>query len=546
MIRAARRLALTWSLLSAVVSAAPADPWLRIQSANFELFTTAGERAGRDLVRHFEQVRGFFLQVFGVKSTNGKPVRIVAFHSEKEFQPYRPNEAATAFYHDGREHDYIVMSSTDSDHYQVATHEYTHLLIGQFGGTIPVWLNEGLAELYSTLEQVGGKIDVGKAPPGRGPALLENRWIPLDVLLSTGHDSPLYNEKSRAGMFYAESWALVHMLNLDKDYRPHLAAMLDALKTVDSVAAFERAYGKNIAQVQNDLQEYVSRQYLHGVAFQAPLSKVESPEIQPHSAMTARLALAEMLADYPGKINRASEMYSQVARDFPRRWEVEAALGRFAWRERHNQEAVSHFAQAAELGAADAHMFLDYARALTVTNHSEEAVAALRNAVRLDTSLKEAHYDLGLALIRTGAWSDAMSELRLGRPLKPRQAPRYFYGMAYSEYRLGDTIAARNYLEQGRTYTRIPEEVAALERLSQTLGPPLVEGVLESIECQGKLAKLRVRVGDSARTFVIPDITTAKALQCGQQTAIAVRIEFQAMPLGAAGADGIVRSLEFK
>jgi tetratricopeptide (TPR) repeat protein len=547
MIRTARRLALTWSLLSAVASAAPADPWLRIQSANFELFTTAGERAGRDLVRHFEQVREFFLQVFGVKSTNGKPVRIVAFHSEKEFQPYRPNEAATAFYHDGSEHDYIVMSSTDADHYQVATHEYTHLLIGQSAGTIPVWLNEGLAELYSTLEQAGDKIVVGKAPPGRGPALLENRWIPLDVLLSTGRDSPLYNEKSRAGMFYAESWALVHMLNLDQDYRPHLAAMLDALKTVDSVAAFEQAYGKSIAEVQNDLQEYVSRQYLHGVAFRMPPSKeMELPRIQPHSAMTARLALAEMLADYPGKLNRASEMYSQVARDFPRRWEVEAALGRFAWRERHNQEAVTHFAQAAELGAADARMFLDYARALTVTNHSEEAVAALRNAIRLDASLKEAHYDLGLALVRAGAWHSAMAELQLARPLKPQQAPRYFYGMAYSEYRLGEPIAARNYLEQGRTYTKIPEEVAALDRLSQTLGPPIVEGVLESIECQGKLARLHVRVGDAARTFLIPDIAAAQALQCGPRTAIAVRIEFQAMPVGAAGADGIVRSLEFR
>src|SRR5271165_1130158 len=93
MIRAARRLALTWSVLPFLAfAAAPADPWLRIQSANFELFTTAGERAGRDLVRHFEQVRGFFLGVFGVKSGDRRPVRIVAFHSEKEFAPYRPSE----------------------------------------------------------------------------------------------------------------------------------------------------------------------------------------------------------------------------------------------------------------------------------------------------------------------------------------------------------------------------------------------------------------------------------------------------------------------
>src|SRR5271165_2051294 len=239
MIRAARRLALTSSLLAAAaLAAAPADPWLRIQSTNFELFTTAGERAGRDLVRHFEQVRAFFLQVFGAKSTNGKPVRIIAFHSEKEFQPYRPNEAATAFFHDGGEHDYIVMQGAASEHYGVATHEYTHLLVGQAAGVIPVWLNEGLAELYSTLEQEGPKIVVGKAPPGRLQALRENRWVDLNVLLATGRDSPLYNEKSRAGMFYAGSWALVHMLNLDPQYRPQLSAMLDALKSSQSAQAF--------------------------------------------------------------------------------------------------------------------------------------------------------------------------------------------------------------------------------------------------------------------------------------------------------------------
>ena len=188
MIRAARRLALTWSLLSAVALAvafaSPADPWLRIRSANFELFTTAGERSGRDLLRHFEQVRGFFLQVFGLRETDAKPVRIVAFHSEKEFQPYRPSEAATAFFHAGSEHDYIVMSNTDPEHYQVATHEYTHLLIGQFHATMPVWLNEGLAELYSTLQQVGDKVVVGMPPPGRGQcfaprALDPSRHAPL-------------------------------------------------------------------------------------------------------------------------------------------------------------------------------------------------------------------------------------------------------------------------------------------------------------------------------------------------------------------------------
>jgi Flp pilus assembly protein TadD len=282
------------------------------------------------------------------------------------------------------------------------------------------------------------------------------------------------------------------------------------------------------------------------VAFQVPLAKeVESPRVEPHAIMAARLALAELLADYPGKQAQAGEMYSQLARDFPQRWEVEAALGQFAWRERRNQEALTHFARAAELGASDARMFLDYGRALSATNHSGEAVATLRQAITLDPSLREVHYDLGLAMMRSEAWREAMSEFDAARPLRPLQASRYFYGMAYSAYRLGDAITARNYLEQGRPFTKIPEEVAALDRLSENLGPPVVEGIIETIECKGKVARLNVRIGDSKRAFLIPDLTIAHDLKCGPAD-IAVRLEFQAMPLGATGADGIVRSLVFK
>jgi len=544
-----RRLPLMVFCFSAAATAfaAPADPWLRIQSSNFELFTTGNERAGRELVRHFEQVRAFFLQVFGVKSANGKPARIVAFHSEKEFRPYRPNEVATAFYHPGSEHDYILMSSSDSGHYQVATHEYTHLLIGQMSGVVPLWLAEGMAELYSTVEQVGPQVIVGKAPPGRGLSLQEERWIDLDALLATNGDSPLYNERSRAGMFYAESWALVHMLNLDPEYKQRLGAMLDALKTVDSREAFQRAYGKSPAQVQADLENYVSGRYLSGVAFRFELpQEVESPEIEQHAAVRARLALAELQSDYPGKLSAAADTYAELARDFPQRWEVQAAWGRFAWRERRNQEAVGHFAHAAELGATDARMFVDYGHALSATNRPEEAMAALRSGIKLDGGFKDAHFELGLLLERNGRWNDAVAELNRARPLKAQQTSRYFYAMATCELRLGDAIAARNYVEQGRPYTKIPEEAALLERLSQSIGPPVVEGLLQNIECGEKVAILRVRVGDAPHSFLIPGLAGVTELQCGPQKDIPVTIEFQAMPLGVTTADGIVRSLALR
>src|SRR6266700_4890906 len=39
--------------------------WIRMKSANFEMYSSAGARSTRDTIREFEQVRGFFLQTLG-------------------------------------------------------------------------------------------------------------------------------------------------------------------------------------------------------------------------------------------------------------------------------------------------------------------------------------------------------------------------------------------------------------------------------------------------------------------------------------------------
>src|SRR5215471_10991418 len=125
-----RKITFACFLITTGHAAAP-DPWLKITSANFELYTTAGERSGCDLVRYFEQVRSFFTQAFGSRLASARPARIIAFRNEKEYQPYRPNEFASAFYQAGVAHDFIVMSSASGEHFPVAVHEYTHLMIRQ-------------------------------------------------------------------------------------------------------------------------------------------------------------------------------------------------------------------------------------------------------------------------------------------------------------------------------------------------------------------------------------------------------------------------------
>lgn len=175
-----------------------AEPkWIRLQSPNFEIYSTASESSTRDTLKQFEQARAFFLTAMPMKDTKPLPVRIVQFSSQKEYEPYRFNSFASAYYKPGAERDTIVMSHGGPENISTSIHEYTHLFMKHAGFDLPLWLNEGMAEVYSTLQQTGNKVVVGHPIAGRLQEMEQGKWIPLSVILSAEHDSPYYNENSR-------------------------------------------------------------------------------------------------------------------------------------------------------------------------------------------------------------------------------------------------------------------------------------------------------------------------------------------------------------
>jgi len=459
------------AMLAASLGEAARDPWIRIRSANFELFTTAGESGGRELIRYFEQVHSFFQQAFALDGTALRPVRIISFRSDKEYLPYRPSEVADAFFQPGPEHDYIVMKAATIDLYPMAAHEYTHLLLRQTMLEIPPWLNEGLAELYSSLQASGAKMVVGQVIPGRMRTLARGPWIDLRVLLSAGANSPLYTRKGQAEMFYAESWALVHMLTLDDRYSPRLRVMVDGLRNGDSVAAFEKAYRVPVSKVQADLKAYFEGRGVHAAVFdvQVPGGE-ENPRVESEAALPARLALAELLSNDRSKADRALAAYGELSRDYENRWEVEKGWAEFLARGRRNTEALPHFVRAAGLGANDARMYVKYGRVLSMMNRGGDAVTALKTAVGLDPALDEAHFELAVALVRTGADRDAVTEFHAIKHLGVENAYRYFYYLAEAHFRLGDLAQARLLVGKARAQTHNPEERGALNRLEQQIG----------------------------------------------------------------------------
>jgi Flp pilus assembly protein TadD len=542
-------------MLVCSAGAADKDNWVRVSSPHFELFTDAGERVGRDVVRHFEQVHSFFEQRFQHGIDLRRKAQVLLFRGEKEYEPYRPNASAAAFFHPGEYHDFIVMHTALNDWRPMAVHELTHLMVHQLTQELPLWLSEGLAELYSNMEPRGSQVLVGRDIPARMRVLAEGGWVDLRTLMAVDHESAIYNEKPGSAVFYAESWKLVHMLHLHPAYQAHFADLVRALGEMEGAAAFQRVYGKDLAAVEKDLRSYLTGDTINALLFNIQLPKsVDAPELTTGASLSARLVIGEMLSNARGRSAQAMALYAALAKEYPARWEVAESQGRFAWHERRLEDASRHFARAEELGCKDGGMFLLWGRVLGYANHPTEAVAALAKANELlpDT---EVQLEYGNALVRNGNWGAAAGVLRGVKAVPPANAWRYGYNLAYSLYKLGDAAGSRRALETARQYAANDRERQPLEQLETALGRMApkreavlasVEGTLEQIEC-GQVARLHVRTGSGMKVFVSPDLRAISGeLECGaQRKPLTVRVQYQALP-SASGEVGLLRSLEFR
>lgn len=458
------------------LSTLSAGEWKRITSPHFEMFTTAGERRGRDALLHFERVRGFFLQAMGIKDLPGV-VRIVGFDSEKEYAPYRMNEFATAFYQRTRDRDYIVMSNLSMEHYPVVAHEYAHYLLRTSKQEFPPWFNEGFAEVFSRLRPIGNKVQVGEPLLGRMQVLATEKWLDLPTLLTVGHDSPHYNEKRRAGVFYAESWALVHMLFLDEQYRPKFNDMLRAVTTgMPPVELFQKVYARDLPQVDRDLNAYVRKSSFRVALFPVQLAKAsETPEVETADMGVVGGALIDILAG-TRKTDAALAMCKKMAQEHPKTWQVQVAWGHAVERT-DMAAAMEHYARAAALNAADAKFYYDYSRLLAWRNQYEDAEKMAAKSLELEAVNNTARIHLARLLMHRGRYADARTTLLAIKKADAEGALQLFYAYAYSSYRLKDVAEARQALTRARPFAKTEGERHMLDQLAQALDRPAPKAV---------------------------------------------------------------------
>ena len=281
----------------------------------------------------------------------------------------------------------------------VATHEYMHLIIQRSGLKIPAWLHEGWADVYSTLRPLGKETAIGDLLPGRIAELNSKAWLDFATLTSVDHRSAEYNEAGRAGIFYAESWALAHMLYLAPEYQQNFGKFVMALHQGKSASeACQIAWGRSSEKVFADLHAYFQRKQIFGRAFAMRLSKDQAePAVAPLAEFDTQLALAELLALTNKKVE-AQRAYEVLEKEQPGNAVVARSLGYLAGQRGDKEKARQYFEKAFDAGDADPDMCLQLALLERGAGQSaSKTIPILERAVKARPDFADAQMQLGLS-----------------------------------------------------------------------------------------------------------------------------------------------------
>lgn len=293
---------LLFLILLFLVSSAPlvaAETWIKLDSPNAEIYTDAGENKGRRMLDRLEFLRYAFEQMGVSPPQSSEPLRVFYFESPRLFRRFTSGTNNTGSFLGDLRQSYIILYEHDGDR-RVLSHEFGHYLLRDVQQNAPAWLEEGFAEYCSTVDVGDDGIEFGHAPSFRLETLRRRRWLEPNAFLRLTSDN-LHQNEDKSDVFYAQSWAFVHMLTMSSDYRDGMPKFLDALRSGASQhTAFRRAFQKTPEQGLADLRDYILGDRRPILVVKSPFEGSRKWPARKLSASELQRALAD-LADHAAR-----------------------------------------------------------------------------------------------------------------------------------------------------------------------------------------------------------------------------------------------------
>lgn len=192
--------------------------WLEFHTRNFTVFTDAGTGAALDVGENLERFAAALGVINpGLRTVSPLPTTVYVFRNQAELDAYRParSENLVAYFIGTEDHNLLVINGSPEGERRsgVVFHEFVHCFLSANFPAVPMWLNEGLAEYYSTCRLSRGRAEFGK------PEMYVVEWmkgrapISVGMMFAMTPSSPAYRKDNELrNQFYSQSFLLTHAL----------------------------------------------------------------------------------------------------------------------------------------------------------------------------------------------------------------------------------------------------------------------------------------------------------------------------------------------
>ncbi len=341
-------------------------------------------------------------------------------------------------------------------------------------------MNEGMAELYSTIDEYGGKIRIGN-PIDHHLFLLNNDWLDLKRIVAADHSSAEYTKKEHVGLYYSASWALMHMLLLEVNLRPNYSKFNQLIVAGTAAPeAFEKAFGLTVEQIEGQLRSYVRgnsvRIVLFDLKFDKSRLKLEPVPAGPQEYEMALADLSLVTRNCAAAIARANIVEAQ----FPAAPEPHVTKGYCAWGygDQDHAKAGTEFAAAARKGTRVAEVYRAALGLMPEEARRKEAPAILEAGLQLSPESHELRMSLAGELLIQKEYEKSFLELKKVKSIKPSEVDQYFPIYIQAAWWSKRYPEAENAAEQYVRVAKTPEAVeraARLQRLAEMREPKQVQ-----------------------------------------------------------------------
>lgn len=346
--------------------------WIEVRTPHFEIASAEGTKKTRELAVEIENFRAMVEMLSNIGRFEERiPTKIYLLPRADENLGFDARIAG--YFSPGMRANYavIVASSHLSD--ETLKHEYTHFLTHNRDAILyPTWFDEGFAELLCTLRvRDGVRFEYGKPLDARASWLFDGQWVSSKTLLNTRDTHTL--DRNRIGMFYAQSWLLVHYLMIGSlDFPRRNADFLTRRERGESAeSAFAAAFGVEAGTLNTTLQRYLPKLKYVKSALRRPLPEIEmTVRPLPRTEISVELA---MLAFRTRGAEAARPFYEAALAsdaDYAPALTGMGDLHKFAGR---FEQAKPYYERAVALDPTDDNLELDYAEYfLDLASHAKD------------------------------------------------------------------------------------------------------------------------------------------------------------------------------